>query len=168
MAQRMRAQRQVLGVERRTAGKHPEAIPHQLQCQAVARIAARRDAAEHRAFVHLHVLDQAQALRGQCQFLQPARHARCAQGRKGRLEAPRELIREARLGAAQLADGFEQRRLHVVVARVFRLPAQLQPGFLQYDLQLPVEVGVGGLQLVFQRTPYPPRQRHRGQRLRCG
>lgn len=163
MAQGVRPHRKMFGVEGRGTGQHAEALPHQLQGQAVAQAATGGDVPKQRALVHLGIVEQAPFLSGQGEVLQFAREARRVQLGEFRLQFPDELWNQFEGTLAQAPQRFAVRALGLGTAGTFGQPAKFKLGFVQHDLQLPFQFAGDRALHVLEHALHPWRQVDRRQ-----
>jgi hypothetical protein len=160
-AEDLRADRQALGVERRLARQHAEALAEQVQGQARAGLVAHRDVAQHRILVHRGVVDQAQVAErglGHAGDAQLVPRTRITDPRQRRFQADQVTRDQVRSIQPQRAQRFHVLRLQPRIARMVGEPEQLLFELVEHLRQMPGHLVRDEAEEVFEDPPYPPRE----------
>ena len=166
-AERLRADRQVFGVERRLAGEHAEALAEQVERQAVADFGAAADFGEHRGFVEVEVLDERHLAGAEAKRAGGVLAARRVLD-AGEPGFERDQVARHQVGTRALDQPLrlEPARLHHVVACLLGVTEQLLFEFVERRDQRALQFVGGVFENSAEQPAHPLGQRSRRQR-RC-
>ena len=166
-AQRLRAKRNALTVERGRRGQHAETLAEQMQDQVGARFLARRDGVQHRALVHHRFVHQTEV--AEIQRRPGHRDLARRNGQRHRLAQAGEVafqqLHEAR-GQIVAIEPHHAQRVHVVDRGAAGVVGQTEELFLELGdrrNQIAFQILTGQRKRALQRAAHPARQPGGGQ-----
>lgn len=157
-AQRLRPDRQRLGVEGGAPGQHAEALAEQEQRQAVADLGTPGDLVQRRGFVQYQILDQTQFAKGASPFDPRIVLGRVLEGGQRGFQAEQETRGQIGAAALDLAQCLETTLLQLVVLCLFGELEQLLLELVQRRDQSAVELVGDVIENAFQQRTHSARE----------